>query len=241
MNLWGFTTEEFTGAFDDKESYLRIRNELQIKEWTGQPVVLFDMDDVLLQFREPFGEWLNKEKDANVDLDSTEYYLLQSLSAKGMSSEGLLEEFIESGHLRSLPEISGAIRAANRLADEGFWVQVVTSRPRSNRKCRYDTHTWLRQSGMNFHGIEMNPEKMIWLSKMPFYTQGSVVCAVEDSAKHAMEYVKHGVPVVAPIKTYNQELHDLDAVSLYDDINDTDRIFDHVMNLYGQTKKTQGT
>lgn len=98
-----------------------------------------------------------------------------------------------------------------RLKAAGFWIQILTARPDKNVVCFYDTYSWLARHNIPADGVAFSPEKFVWLSNQDFYKEASVI-AVDDSAKHAAEYVKHGVPVVVPKKPYNSEVSNLKNV-----------------------------
>jgi hypothetical protein len=53
--------------------------------------------------------------------------------------------------------------------------------------------------------VAFSAEKFRWLSDQQFYGKTKVF-AIDDSAKHASEYAKHGVDVLVPCTTYNQEV-----------------------------------
>ena len=46
------------------------------------------------------------------------------------------------------------------------------------------------------------------------------MCAVDDSAKHASEYAKHGIKVFLPKTHYNEEVHNMKNVSVFADPDD---------------------
>jgi len=224
MNLWEFTPEEFIDAFDDKESYIQSRYIDEKEKWAGQPVVIFDVDDVIAEFKLGFSNWLRDEKGIPVDSNSKEYYYLKEITEYGMSSEGLFEEFIEQRRIRELDVVPGVLESMADLKRSGFWIHLATARPEFNRACFYDTYSWLKMNDIPYHKLTFSTEKMIWLSKTDYFLQDKVVCAVEDSTKHAIEYIKHGINVVSPVKSYNWELHDRQGVETYVDSKNLSKI-----------------
>ena len=215
LNLWGFTAEDFSQAFDDKESYLQIKYVKNAQKWEGQPVILVDADDVIVEFRKGYSEYLNAMEGIDVDVNSKEYYFTNGIPKDLYNPEQLFQDFIDQRRLRDLESITPTIQAINDLYDQGYWIQILTARPDWNKTCQYDTYTWLENSGLKFHKIDFSPEKMIWAANSEYYDQGSIVCAIDDSAKHAMEYAKHGIKVAAPIQPYNGELSGVDNVVMY--------------------------
>lgn len=217
LNMWDFDTEDFIGAFWDKDLYLHVRHETEKNIWKDQPVLLVDMDDVLNHFREDFTSWLKDKKGIHVDPNSTEYYSTKEVKEAGFLPEGVFKEFIEARQLRHLGRDHETIDVINRLYDEGYWIQVITARPSENLLCLYDTYYWLKHAGLKFHSLGFSPEKFRWLVQKDFYDHDAVVCAIDDSAKHSAEYAKHGVKVLSPEKSYNQELKNIENVFMYKD------------------------
>ena len=66
--------------------------------------------------------------------------------------------------------------------------------------------------GIDADGVAFTPEKLTWAASQPFYSEAKYF-AVDDSAKHAAEYVKHGIPVVVPQKSYNSEVAGLENIT----------------------------
>jgi len=228
LNLWGHTTDDFLNAFENRDAFLHTRYQLEKRQWSGEPVIIVDVDEVVCGFRTGFTEWIINEKGVDVDVNSPEYYHIQPVKEAGLQPEGLFEEFIDGANLRSLPEISSTIEALNELKRRGFWIQLLTARPAKNMQCLYDTYFWLNRSGLDFDRVAFSPEKMIWLTKSDYFNHGAVVCAIDDSVKHTMEYAKHGVHVMSPIMSYNEELRGMRNVTMYDTPGE---LLDGVLNL----------
>jgi hypothetical protein len=91
----------------------------------------------------------------------------------------------------------------------------------------YDTFSWLKRHNIPADGVAFSAEKFVWLAEQHFYSKARVI-AVDDSAKHAAEYVKHGVPTVVPRKPYNAEVASLKDVFYID--NDVDP-FERVVEI----------
>ena len=51
LNLWNISSEDFVSAFSDKDNYLNMSLDQSKKKWEGQPVLIVDLDDVLIHFR----------------------------------------------------------------------------------------------------------------------------------------------------------------------------------------------
>jgi hypothetical protein len=228
LNMWEFSTEDFVNAFWNKDLYLHTRHEMEKNVWSGQPVLIVDMDDVLNCFREDFTDWLKNKKGIYTDPNSTEYYSTKEVKEAGFLPEGVFQEFILDGGLRNIKPDTEMISVINRLYDEGYWIQILTARPKDNITCLHDTFHWISRAGVKFHHLDFSPEKFRWLVQRDFYDEDQVVCAIDDSAKHASEYAKHSVEVLSPVKSYNQELKNISKVTLY---NKPELVYNLIHNL----------
>jgi phosphoglycolate phosphatase-like HAD superfamily hydrolase len=216
MNLWGITYDQFVDAFDDKDLYLRTRHRLERNEWDGRPVLIVDMDDVIVEFRDGFISWLRERHDIHVDPDCKEYYTTTAVKAKGLNPEKVFFDFISERQLRELHPVGDMIQILNQLHDQGYWIQLLTARPEENLLCCYDTYLWLEQSGLKYDRLDFSGEKYRWLAQSEYYDTGAIVCAIDDSPKHSAEYAKHGISVLSPEMPYNVELSYVENVFIYD-------------------------
>lgn len=211
LNLWEIDGNNFAAALSQKDDFLHYRHRLSGRQWQGQPVAIFDMDDVLANFRKSFCEWSSKKCGHFIDPESDEYYNVREFKRLGVNSEGYFKEFMDCHGLAMLERDEAYIDLLNYLKDKGFWIQILTSRPSNELACFYDTYTWLKRNDIDADGVAFAPEKFIWLSKQVFYSTGKYF-AIDDSAKHAAEYAKHGVKVLVPEKSYNQEVRGINNV-----------------------------
>lgn len=228
LNMWDFGTEDFINAFWDKDLYLHVRHQMEKNKWANQPVLIVDIDDVLNCFREDFTGWLATEKEIFTDPNSTEYYSTKEVKEAGFLPESVFQEFILARGLRGIRANEKMVNVINRLYDEGYWIQLLTARPKENVTCLHDTFSWISKSGVKFHHLDFSPEKFRWLVQKDFFDEDKVVCAIDDSAKHASEYAKHGIKVLSPSKPYNKELEKIENVRMYMDEND---VYDNVCEL----------
>lgn len=211
LNLWEFDEAEALSAFASRDAHLSVRTEKNWSKWSGQPVIVVDVDDVVARFRQDFYAWLNKKyPDANVDPKSPEYFLSKPVG--GMSGDSLLQAFIDSGGLKSLRVCANVVEGLERLRASGYWIHILTARPASELKCLNETYEWLEKKVKHFDSVDLNSEKYIAVASLEAYKQGKVVCAIDDSPKHASEYVMHGVPCLVPIRSYNKGVHDIEGI-----------------------------
>tara|TARA_B100000700_G_scaffold328390_1_gene446043 strand:- start:1188 stop:2117 length:930 start_codon:yes stop_codon:yes gene_type:complete len=215
LNLWDIDPVDFVGAFDDKDLFLHMRHRMESEVWKGQPVLIFDLDDVIAEFRHGFTSWLESEKSVKVNHASTEYYTTSEVISAGLNPEAVFDEFISCRGLQSLQPVHNMIETVNKLEKDGYWIHILTARPDDVLLCRYDTFRWLSKSGLNFHRLSFSAEKYRWLTRTKYFDENKIVCAIDDSAKHCAEYAKHSIKTLAPVKIYNQEIEDLENVYMY--------------------------
>jgi hypothetical protein len=211
LNLWGIDSTDFSAALAQKDDFLHYRHNLSERKWSGQPVVLFDMDDVLAEFRKSFCAWVTSTTGHFLDPLSREYYNTDVLKKAGLNNESLFKSFIDGHGFLGLECDEKYCSLLRHLKSKGYWVQIVTARPESNLTAFYDTYSWLHRNKIDADGVAFTSEKFVFLTDQPYYSRGRYF-AVDDSSKHAAEYAKHGVKVVVPQKTYNSEVSDLENV-----------------------------
>lgn len=207
LNLWDLTAEDFIEAFEKKDSFLHERNILSTKtRKPGQKVIICDIDDVLSQFRIPYAEFVKKEFNVAIDPFSAEYYNIEPITAAGIDPDEVFSKFVATGMFSKVPACNEMIEFMHEIRAQGYWIQLLTARPGHDARCKYDTYDWLSKNKIPFDGIDFTPEKYVWLSDKEFYSDGSLVCAIDDSLKHAAEYARHGVSVVVPATSYNESV-----------------------------------
>lgn len=209
LNLWQIKPEDFVEACEVKDNFLHMRHTHETaKRLPDQKVIVFDCDDVIAGFRETFNKWLSREKGVMIDPDSKEYYNTVGVQDAGFEPESVFREFISDDGFRSLPADKKVVETMNLLRAKGYWIQILTARPSDNLRCYYDTYWWLKKMNIPFNAIGFSGEKFRWLSDQDYYSEGAVVCAIDDSPKHAAELAKHGVKVIVPSLPYNEEVAD---------------------------------
>lgn len=215
LNLWEISGEEFAKALSQKDDFLHYRHTLEKNKWSGQEVVLFDMDDVLAEFRSAFCHFASIHTGIHIDPNTTEYYNTTAFRENDIDSEEVFREFIRSRLFASLKPNDHFVKVFNNLKRQGFWMQILTARPSDSLFCYYDTFEWLSKHGLEADAVAFSAEKFRWLSDQEFYGKTHVF-AIDDSAKHASEYAKHGVDVIVPSTSYNKEVKGRDNVLYID-------------------------
>jgi phosphoglycolate phosphatase-like HAD superfamily hydrolase len=221
LNLWEIPPEEVSKAFMLKDLYLDIEHKINANKWEGQPVVVVDIDDVLAEFRTPFAEFLNRRYAIEADVDSDQYFFVEDiLKASGnINPEKVFESFVQERQFRCLPLVENAFEFLSDLRQKGYWIQLLTARPKEDLKIFYDTYSWLNQTDLVFDRVDFSPEKLRWCMNSEYYDSGSIVYAIDDSPKHALEYAGHGINVKVPIKSYNKDIKN-DNITFYDSLTD---------------------
>tara|TARA_B100000700_G_scaffold331642_1_gene466444 strand:- start:23729 stop:24682 length:954 start_codon:yes stop_codon:yes gene_type:complete len=215
LNLWNIDPGSLSDAFEDKDMFLHMRYHIESQAWEGQPVLVFDIDDVIAHFRSNFIDWLESERGVLVDRESTEYYTTSEVRDAGLNPEEVFDDFLAERKLRTLTVDTGVVQTINHFYDSGCWIQLLTARPGDVLQCKYDTYRWLSKSGLKFHRVDFSAEKYRWLTKSEYFDSGKIVCAIDDSAKHSAEYAKHGVSTLSPVTSYNSELESVEGVKMY--------------------------
>jgi hypothetical protein len=206
LNLWEVNSDDVVLSFLEKDIFLDIEHEILNKKWEGQPVVIIDIDDVIANFRETFSYFLKNKFNIIVDNNSTQYYFVNEIIEAGHNPEKVFETFTNERHFKSIPLTLEAKNFIDELRKKGFWIQLLTARPKENLKIFYDTYWWLKSFNINFDRIDFSPEKLRWCINSEYYDSGSILFAIDDSPKHALEYAEHGMCVKVPLKSYNKHI-----------------------------------
>lgn len=203
LNTWEINEKDFLNAYCEKDIYLNVRNKLEERKWEGQPVIIVDVDDVLAEFRSGFSKWLINKKGIDASVSSKEYYFITALSKTDENPEDIFMEFLQQGGFKNLKDVKHSMKAIKTLRKKGYWIQLLTARPKENLKCLYDTYQWIGNWTDCFDAIDFSTEKFRWCAQSEFYDSGAIKFAIDDSPKHIEEYAKHGIKTLVPLKSYN--------------------------------------
>lgn len=206
LNLYNINAEEFEKSYLEKDIALNI--EANIKEPnTNDKIVIVDIDDVLCEFKDHFNNWLEKQYNIKIDKNSDSYYTTKELIEISVNPESAFELYIKSNQLLEIGVMQHAKSMLQTLKDKGYYIYLLTSRPKNNARCKYQTYSWLKNNEILFDNIDFAPEKYLWLSKQDFYINNQIHFAIDDSAKHAMEYATHGLKCYVPLAPHNKNLN----------------------------------
>jgi len=207
LNTWGISAQEFEKAFFKKDVYLNKHYELQQKKWTGEPVAIIDIDDVLANFRSGFSDWLYEKFGVSADVDSKEYYFITALSKINLNSEVVFKMFLDDEGFAKLLKDDQNIELLRTLKKQGYWIHLLTARPEEELQCLYDTYYWITSHEIPCDAISFSPEKFRWCVKSKYYDEEAIKFAIDDAPKHAEDYAKHGIKCLVPLKSYNEDLN----------------------------------
>lgn len=206
LNLWNIDPSRFVEACDVKDDFLHMRHKLEMSKWQGQDVVVFDCDDVIAKFRSHFDAYLASRWGIETDHSLKEYYNTRGIIAAGLNPETLFKEFLRSSQMLQLSTNDNVVQAMRILRDKGYWIQILTARPAENLDSFYDTFAWIKKNDIPCDAVDFSPEKYRWLSEQKYYMADKVVCAIDDSPKHAAEFAAHGVRTIMPSMPYNEHV-----------------------------------
>ena len=205
LNLYDVKANEIYQAYEEVDNYLNNFTTFNPRQ-KEQKVIVVDIDDVICEFRETFNNWLRDKHNVLIDENSTSYYSSKEVKDHGLSPEGVFEEFIESDMLLSIPPIKNMVEFLRQARSQGYYIQLLTSRPEDNPRCKYQTCKWLVDNNIEFDSVGFAPEKYIWLAKQEYYISGDVYFAIDDSPKHSLEYATHDISVFTPRLPYNTDI-----------------------------------
>ena len=222
MNIWDIDPNDFEDAFCKKDDYLWMIQKLNEKKWNGGPVAIIDMDDVIAEFRQTFAYWLEEKYKISIDVGSDEYYFISELSTLDVNPEKVFENFMLDGGFEKLPTVQWAKEFLTLLRKKGYWIQLLTARPKEKLNCLYDTFSWLKINDIPFDRIDFSTEKFRWCAKSEYYDSGAIKFAIDDSPKHAIDYSKHGIKCYVPEKNYNKKVWNRKNIFTYKNFTDID-------------------
>jgi hypothetical protein len=205
MNLYDIKADDFLSSFNERDIHLKLENNIVLPK-DNQKVIVVDIDDVICDFRRYFNSWLREKYNIDIDPNSTSYYSSKEVKDHGYSPEGVFETFISENQLLNIPVISNMVKVLELAKKDNVYIQLLTSRPDSNLKCKYQTYSWLYNNNIPFDNIGFAAEKYIWVAKKDFYLKGNLAVAIDDSPKHAMEYATHDIHVIVPKTHYNKDI-----------------------------------
>ena len=206
LNLYNIKIEKFISAYTEKAEYLQFVTKQDPNTLDDGKVIIIDIDDVICDFRSHFNSWINKVYDFEINDSNPSYYSSIEVKKIGLSPEVVFKEFINDDQLLKIPVIKNMKSSILRMKEAGFKICLLTSRPESDLKCKYQTYKWLIDNDIYFDSLSFSPEKYIWIAKQKFYIEERLFFAIDDSPKHAMEYATHNILTVVPKLPYNNTI-----------------------------------
>jgi NTP pyrophosphatase (non-canonical NTP hydrolase) len=109
--------------------------------------------------------------------------------------EKLKTDFYRGGGFRDMPIVLGAKDALYSIRASGYKLAIITARPHWQYKRLYaDTIFWLKKHGIEYDLILFNKDKSEAIYEYIFPARPTYF--IEDRAKHCLELVNIGVPVL---------------------------------------------
>jgi hypothetical protein len=189
-------------------------------KWSGQPVAIVDMDDVLVKFRDGFSEWIQRKHNVKPNVLSKEYYFIEDLKSAEIDPESVFLEFISDSGFLNLDPVDCSKDLLLTLKEKGYWIQILTARPGDNQACVCDTFKWLRLNDMPYDMVSFSGNKLEWCEMSEYHETESIAFAIDDSPKHAKRYSSNSFMCYVPKKTYNTGVWKLENISTYDGLQE---------------------
>ncbi len=159
-----------TDAVDDRWR----REQADLK---GERVLVVDIDGCLADFDTGFKEWL----DGRV--------------VEGPELEDVKQAFYASGGFARLDPLPGAATAMHEAKRMGMKIAIITARPkRRHANVETDTVGWLRRWEIPYDLLVFDRDKAEAICE--HVLPATVVAAIEDRTKHAVEIAALDIPVV---------------------------------------------
>lgn len=209
LEIAGISVNEFLDAYENKKIYLD-KKYVPGRDFNRlEGVVVFDVDDVLNEFRRDFHKYIESKFGLSL-VEDGQYYSTSGLKQLGIYPDEIFSLFIEDGQFREVKPRTNFIEAVNKTYANDIGVILLTSRPANNSKVVYDTYNWLKKNSVSYDKLQFTPEKYLWISQQDWYLKNKLLAAVDDAPKHISEYYSHGINVLVPRTTYNRNLeHEL--------------------------------
>ena len=197
------------GTWDDKQVCRRSDEQFALSKWNGyQSVFIWDIDDVISNFRSVYASWLATEKNIIVDLSCKEYFFERELVGSSAAIHALYDEFGAQRRLRNLDRLE-AFDVMNKLHAEDVWIHIVTARAGTDVSAS-DTFRWLRTHGASYDRITFTHDKTDFAVQSDYFDAGKLVMCIDDSPTHVDSYARQGIRCAMPVTSYNHHItHDI--------------------------------
>ena len=205
LNLYSIEPSEFISAYKEKDTYLNYKNRKK-SSLSNSKVIVFDIDDVIANFRTTFNSWINKNYNLEIKDDNPSYYCSKEVEKINLNPNDVFDRFVQENGFLKLKPFEGVKEVLQELKEKEYSVYLLTSRPEDNLKVKYQTYKWLLDNKIPFDDLFFSPEKYVWLTQQSLFEKDKLLFAVDDSPKHALEYATHGVNVLVPETSYNADI-----------------------------------
>lgn len=179
----GVTSEQLNETFWAVTETVDDRWRREQADLGGERVLVVDIDGCLADFDGGFARWLSK---AHPRLDA---------KANGPSLEAAKQDFYASGGFLLLEPLDGAAQSMTAAKKLGLKIAIITARQkRRHRNVETDTIGWLKRHEMSYDLLIFDRDKAEAICE--HVLPATVVAAVEDRLKHAVEITALDIPVI---------------------------------------------
>lgn len=215
----GLDDKVFADTWNDRMLQRTCIERMSSNVWDRRrPVFVWDIDDVISNFRDDYAQWLIREKGLDVDPQCPEYFFTKELTHSHTSPRAYYDEFVTRRHLRDLKTLP-AFDVMNRLHDAGAWIHIVTARPGTDvSTC--DTYRWLDMHGAKYHKLTFTHDKIGFVLRSEYHATGKLKLCIDDSPTHVDAYVRHGINCAMPVTNYNNHISNAEFLRRYHTIDE---------------------
>lgn len=147
----------------------------------GERVLVVDIDGCLADFDTGFNEWARGRHPEDWPV--------------GQMLEAAKQEFYASGGFARLGALPGAAAAMHTAKKLGMKIAIITARPkRRHANVETDTVGWLRRHDIPYDLLVFDRDKAEAICE--HILPATVVAAIEDRTKHAVEIAALDIPVI---------------------------------------------
>lgn len=183
------------------------RQDFEITYPPGCPIIIFDIDGTLADYRKGFVRWLEKKHQGALPPDRSKSLAMEiDLGLSYPTYVKYKEEFESSGGYAALPLYSDVPEALRELSEWGVHFLAYTARPAlSHSRIWNDTWSWLIRSNIEtfFSELRIGKEQRI-ARACELMEQGHRVVIVEDEPDTAIRASAAGITVFMRNQPYNE-------------------------------------
>ena len=176
-----------------------------MKKW-----IIFDVDDVLVNFRQSMS---NACKTINKDVHWTKWTSYKHAEIYGFSSSAHVKTFMQEAEVLENAKVEPGVRnVLQLLRDRGYSIGLITARgwhPRGE----IITSNMVKDNELAVDKIILSHAHTDKKSEFINQFDGEIVAFLDDSPKHVMDFIEHGVTSYLMHRPWNVDDIDLPRVN----------------------------